>query len=75
MKIYCNSSSTAASPEVKRNIKNDIWHLVNQYDYVNNSDSDEFYNALDLLAKKYAEYNSTFSSIKKRILDKEVWYD
>ena len=67
MKLYI---SEATSPEVEQNIKKDIWRLVNKYDYVNNSDSDEFF-----AEQKYAEYKSTFSSIKKRILNKEVWYD
>ena len=72
MKLYI---SEATSPEVEQNIKKDIWRVVNKYDYVNNSDSDEFFAELDILAQKYAEYKSTFSSIKKRILNKEVWYD
>ena len=57
----------AGTYEIKRQIENDIWACIH------NEEVD--FDALAALRQKYKDNASLFQSIRRRILEKEMWYD
>lgn len=62
-----NKEKTAGTYEIKRQIENDIWACIQ------NTEVD--FEALAALRQKYKDNASLFQSIRRRILEKEMWYD